>query len=308
MALAGRAAATILPVHIRGESGTGKERLARWIHESSPRGHGPFVAVNCAALSRSLLEAELFGAVRGAYTGAERDRAGLFRHADGGTLFLDEIGDMPPAVQAALLRALQDGRVRPVGGEREERVDVRVLSATHRDVRRMCREGAFREDLYYRLAIVGIRLPPLRERPDDLPELVAALAPRLADETGLPAPRLAPCALRLLMCSRWPGNVRQLHGVLARAMLAADGMTITAEHLDPLESAGTDTARPSALSLERAMIDDAVRGARGNLSEAARRIGWSRQKLYRRLRATGGPSLRQSSPAATTSSNNSTFQ
>jgi DNA-binding NtrC family response regulator len=295
-----RVARSDLPVLVCGETGAGKEGVARTVHRESRRRAGPFVAVNCTALSESLLDAELFGAVRGAYTGSERNRPGLFRQAQGGTLLLDEVGDMPPAMQAKLLRALQERRVRPVGGEEELEVDVRVVAATHHDLERDVRTGTFRSDLYYRLAVTVVRVPPLRERPEDLLLLVESLAPRLRAETGHESVRLSPRARRALQSHSWPGNVRELHSVLARALLRAGGGEIRPRHLGPL-SASTDGNRVDEL-LERRMIDLALRNAEGSITDAARRIGWTRQKLYRRMKALSLLGRE------TTSSESSTFQ
>jgi DNA-binding NtrC family response regulator len=262
--------------------------VARLIHRASPRRHAPFIGVNCAGLSLSLLAAELFGAVRGAYTGAERDRPGLFRAANHGTLFLDEIGEMPFAMQTALLRVVQDGRVRPVGGTEEYAVDVRIVAATHRDLADEVRHGRFREDLYHRLAVLLVQVPPLRARLDDLRPLVEALAPALARDTGCPPPRLTRSAWAALERHDWPGNVRELQAVLGRAMLAAEGAEIDARHLLLGHgSGGAGRAAASARGRERAMIEAAVAECGGSIAAAAAVIGWSRQKLYRRLRDVG---------------------
>ncbi len=277
-----------LPVLVLGESGTGKEAIARSIHLDGDRRHGPFLAVNCAAIPDSLLESEIFGAVRGAYTGSDQDRPGLFRLAHGGTLFLDEVGDMPAPMQAKLLRVLQDGRVRPVGGKLDAVVDVRVVAATHRDLRRLVAEGRFRDDLLYRLAMVEIRIPPLRERRKDIPHLVEHLKARLEADTGVAPIHVSPCAMQALLSHSWPGNVRELHAVLARALLCSADGEIRSEHLEvggACVARGNTPAAPPAL--ERAMIEEAVSKASGNLTRAAERIGWSRPKLYRRMSALG---------------------
>jgi transcriptional regulator with PAS, ATPase and Fis domain len=281
-----------LPVLVLGETGSGKEGAARLLHSEGQRCTAPFVAVNCTALSETLLEAELFGAVRGAYTGAERNRPGLFRLAEGGTLLLDEVGDMPPAMQAKLLRVLEESRVRPVGGEEEAVVDVRIVAATHRDLTRLVRDGAFRADLYYRLAIVEVAVPPLRDRLEDLPLLVEHLAPRLARETGRSYSGVATSAWDVLGRYDWPGNVRELRTVLARALLRADGRAIASRHLDPLQPHPAHLSLndcPSRIPLERRMIERALAGEGGSVTRAARRIGWTRQKLYRRIRALAVP-------------------
>ncbi|MEO0650786.1 MAG: sigma 54-interacting transcriptional regulator [Planctomycetota bacterium] len=213
-----RVADADVPLLIRGETGTGKELVARAVHERSGRAQAPFVAVNCAAIPGSLLESELFGHVRGAFTDAVEDRQGHFAAANGGTLFLDEIGDMPLEMQAKLLRVLQEGELRPVGGTKTVRVDVRVLAATHRDLAAMCASGAFREDLYFRLAVVEVALPPLRERDGDAALIATRLVPRLAADVGRPTPSLSPAALEALGAWSWPGNVRELENELRRAI------------------------------------------------------------------------------------------
>ena len=281
-----RVAASDLPVVIQGESGTGKERVSKEIHRLSPRQAGPFVAINCTALPETLLEVELFGARRGAYTGAERDRPGLFRLAHGGTLFLDEVADMPLSMQAKLLRALQEGRVRPLGGSTEVEVDVRIVTASHRVLAQAVTAGSFRSDLYFRLAVLHVEVPPLRERLEDLPLLVQDLAPRLAAETGLGPPSLTPEAWDILLRYDWPGNVRELHSVLARGMLRAGGAELHERHVQP-GTAGPlrDNTARRAGELEREMIRVALVRSGGRIATAARSIGWSRQKLYRRIRA-----------------------
>ena len=306
----GRIASTNLPVLVQGESGCGKEEISRALHRLSARSSGPFVAINCTALAESLLEAELFGAVRGAYTGSDRDRPGLFRQAHGGTLFLDEVGDMPPPMQAKLLRVLDSGQIRPVGGSTESTVDVRIVAATHRDLSRT----DFRSDLYYRLAVLRVDVPPLRERLDDLSALVAELSPRLARQTGLSSLTLTPEAWQALRIHRWPGNIRELHAALARALLRANSEAIRPEHLQPL---GKDHGKPFVVTpvggpLERSMIDSALQATGGHVTGAAARIGWSRQKLYRRIKDLGIPLARHRQPTqglgGTTSSESSTFQ
>jgi MoxR-like ATPase len=275
-----------LPVLVTGESGTGKEVIARALHAEGRRGAGPFVAINCAAVPEALLESELFGAVRGANTGAERDRPGLFRLATGGTLFLDEIGDMPPAMQAKLLRVLQERRSRPVGGSTEVPVDARVVAATHHDLARLVARSRFRDDLYYRLAVVELRVPALRERRDDIPALVLHTARRLEVETGVAPIVVSPCAMDRLSRHAWPGNVRELQAALAQALVRARGQEIRAEHLE-LGRRDADAARALRAGLEHEMIGEALRDAGGNLTLAAAQVGWSRQKLYRRIRQLG---------------------
>jgi DNA-binding NtrC family response regulator len=289
-----RAALTPLPVLVVGASGTGKELVARALHDAGPRARGPFVAVNCSAIPEPLLERELFGAERGAFTGADRDHPGLFRRAQGGTLLLDEIGDMPLALQAKLLRVVQEGAVRPLGGTEEIAIDVRLVAATHRDLDASVAEGRFRADLRFRLAVLVVRLPPLDERKDDLPVLADRLLGRLARRCGLPKPELSGEALAVLERRSWPGNVRELDAVLARALVRTGGREIGPADLDPLPATYLAGAlplrsRPWDADLERAMIVEALAAARGNLTAAAERIGWNRQKLYRRLKALGLP-------------------
>jgi transcriptional regulator with GAF, ATPase, and Fis domain len=236
-ALIERVAQSDVPVLIRGETGSGKELVARALHRAGPRRRREFLAVNCAAVPANLLESELFGHVKGAFTGAVENRKGHFVVADGGTLLLDEIGDMPLEMQAKLLRVLQEGEVRAVGSSRTTRVDVRVLAATHRDLSAMCRAGTFREDLYFRLNVVEIRLPPLRERRGDVPLLVRACAGRLAAELGRPTPTFTPQALERLDAWRWPGNVRELENELRRA-IALSNSPIGEQDLSPQLRAG----------------------------------------------------------------------
>ena len=282
-------AASTLPVLISGESGTGKEGVARRIHLGGPRASRPFVAVNCAAVPETLLEGELFGTVRGAYTGADRDRAGLFAAAHGGTLFLDEIGDMPLPMQAKLLRVLQEGRVRALGSAAERPVDVRILAASHRDLRRASGEGSFRHDLLYRLAVLEVRVPPLRERLADLPSLVPFLLDKLAASGGVPCCRPSPEAMEVLGAHRWPGNVRELESVLARGALRARRGVLQPEHLalTPPPSPVVEFDTRGEEPLERAMIRAALAASAGSRTLAAARIGWNRQKLFRRMLALG---------------------
>jgi len=280
----GRAAATSLAVLVRGETGSGKEGVAHTIHRTSRRRDGPFVACNCTALTETLLDAELFGSVRGAYTGADRDRRGLFESADQGTLLLDEVGDMPLAMQAKLLRALELGHVRPVGSDEERTVDVRVVAATNRDLLDLVGRGLFREDLYHRLAILEVHVPPLRERLEDLPLLVRSLAPRLEREIGYPLPPVGDEVIERLGLRDWPGNVRELHAVLARAMLRAGGAPLEPRHLGVPRLAPAGSA-VRAGGQETEMIRDALVAAGGSVGVAAAKIGWTRQKLYRRIKA-----------------------
>jgi two-component system response regulator PilR (NtrC family) len=232
-----RVANSMAPVMILGESGTGKELVARAIHESSDRASGPFVAVNCGAIPDTLIEAEFFGARKGAYTGATTDREGYFAAARSGTLFLDEIGDLPLPMQAKLLRVIQERRVRPLGGVQEEVIDARILCATHKDLAQAVANGKFRQDLYYRLNVIEIRLPPLRERSGDLDDLVASLMQRICTESGQRPVALSPPALQWLHQHPFPGNVRELENLLHRALALCDGTHITQDDLlDPLAS------------------------------------------------------------------------
>ena len=220
---------SMAPVLVRGESGTGKELVAQALHASSQRAAGPLIAVNCGAIPENLLEAEFFGARKGSYTGATQDRPGYFQAAQGGTLFLDEIGDLPLAMQTKLLRAIQERSVRPIGSTQEENVDVRIVSATHRDLAEEVQAGRFRQDLYYRLNVIEIVIPPLRERREDLPALCAALLSRIAKESGLAAPALTPEALDAIATHTLKGNVRELENLLHRAVALSDGETLQVE-------------------------------------------------------------------------------
>ena len=224
------------PVLIHGESGTGKELVAQALHASSQRADGPLVAVNCSAIPENLLEAEFFGARKGSYTGASQDRDGYFQAARGGTLFLDEIGDLPLAMQSKLLRAIQERSVRPLGSTQEETVDVRIVSATHRDLAADVQSGRFRQDLYYRLNVIEIVIPPLRERREDLPALCAALLSRIAQESGMPVPAMTERALSAIAAHPLTGNVRELENLLHRAVALSDGDEL---HVDPPSGAGT---------------------------------------------------------------------
>jgi two-component system response regulator AtoC len=287
-------------VLLTGPSGTGKEVLARELHRQSPRAAAPFVAVNCAAIPESLLESELFGHVRGAFTGAVGDHPGLFEQASGGTLLLDEIGDLPTALQAKLLRVLQDGEIRRVGDTAARRVDTRVVAATARDLEEDVRAGRFREDLYYRLNVVPLRLPPLAQRAEDLPPLIRRLLSRHAQRLGRPEPEMAPEAVRALLEYPWPGNVRELENALERALvLAAGGAVIRLEDLPPAvrarAAASTAPERADAdLTLQRRVelaeataIRAALERAGGNRRQAAALLGVSVRTLFYRLRRLG---------------------
>ncbi|HWC64572.1 MAG TPA: sigma-54 dependent transcriptional regulator, partial [Thermoanaerobaculia bacterium] len=275
-------------VLITGESGTGKELVARLLHEKSPRRQGPFVAINCAALPESLLEAELFGIEKGVATGVEA-RTGKFEQAQGGTIFLDEIGDMPLALQAKILRVLQEKESERVGGRRKIPLDVRVLSATHQDLSRMIAEKKFREDLYYRLRVVEIAIPPLRGRREDLPRLVRWFLGRFAAREGRPAPSVDRDAMRALMAHPFRGNVRELENLLEGAAALARGGTIRREDLQwietPVEEGPAPAGEGEAVSLrqlETRHIQRVLRLAHGNKSRAARMLGIDRRTLYRK--------------------------
>jgi DNA-binding NtrC family response regulator len=278
--------ATVL---LMGESGSGKELAARAIHWNGPRRARPFIAVNCAAIPDTLLESELFGHEKGAFTGAERRRRGLFAEASGGTLFLDEIADMSLALQAKLLRALQDKTVRPVGGNEETRLDVRVVSATNRDLASRVRNGTFREDLYYRLAVIPIRLPSLRERSEDIPLLAQHFLQRAAASLGKPTLRFSEEAMDWLVKQPWPGNVRQLENVVERAATLAREATLTAADLttDFGISGGTgDRLRPTLGEIEKQYIDRVLVETKGDKNAAARILGVSVRTLQRMFRSS----------------------
>lgn len=287
--------ATVL---IRGETGTGKERIARAIHSHSAHADQPFIAVNCTALSESLLESELFGHVKGSFTGATSGRRGYFELAGRGTIFLDEIGDTSQEFQSKLLRVLQERTFYPVGGERPQTTDARVVAATHQPLEVLVEEGSFREDLYFRLKVVEVLVPPLRERRGDVPLLVEALLARIRRETGQDVDRLEPAAMVLLEGYDWPGNVRELENALTRAALMARGRVIAADHLrlgvDRPESRGASLAEapvardlptdPRDLSLDGAVsahVQRVLRHTAGNKSEASRLLGISRSRLQR---------------------------
>ncbi len=300
-----KVAPTSLPVIVTGESGTGKELVARALHESSPRRAHPFLTENCAAIPETLLESVLFGHARGAFTGADAPRRGLFELADGGTLVLDEIGDMSPALQGKLLRVLQERAFRPLGSERLVRADVRVVGSTHRDLESLMRDGVFRQDLYFRLNGITVELPPLRARREDVPLLARHFLAREGKAAGLPAaPTLEPSALRVLVAFDWPGNVRQLEHAMRRLLIFADGGRITRETLaaDPElaaavgpAAAGRDSGtgpgpeRPAAAAISEQEIGDALAATGGNRKAAAARLGMPRATFYRRLKELGIP-------------------
>ncbi len=293
-------------VLVTGESGTGKELVARALHAKSPRRSHPFVALNCGALTETLLESELFGHVKGAFTGAQRDQKGLFDAADGGTIFLDEIGDIPLSTQVRLLRVLQEGEIKRVGSADAIRVDVRVIAATHRDLPKLVKSGRFREDLFYRLNVINVPLPPLRDRVEDIPLLAHHFLRRYADRLGKKVRTLAPEAVELLCGYRWPGNVRELENAIERAVVLCRSESVTAGDLPPAVTgrtaplvreapAGGDEAAWLTLSyaaakeqalrrFEKSYVEALMRACDNNISAAARKAGMDRSNFKRVLR------------------------
>ena len=291
--LATRVAPSRSTVLLTGETGTGKELVAGLIHAGSPRAGRPFVKVNCAALPETLLESELFGHERGAFTGADRQRAGRFEQADGGTLFLDEIGDMTPATQVKLLRVLQDGEFHRVGGNRPQRCDVRIIAATNHDLEQRVREGGFREDLYFRLNVIRVHLPPLRERGGDAVALAVHFLEQFSRDLGRPRVRFGEEALARIRSHAWPGNVRELRNAVERAVLLSDGDEIRAEHvgLAPGAAPGWQPELPAGglalAEVERAVVLEALRRARYVQKDAAALLRVSRRKLNYMIRRMG---------------------
>ncbi len=295
---AAQAARTRGTITLLGETGTGKELFARAIHAASDRAGGPFVVVNCAAIPTTLLEAELFGFERGAFTGAVTARRGRFEVAHGGTLFLDEIGELEPALQAKLLRVLESGEVQPLGSERAHRVDVRIITATNRDLQKLLTAGSLREDLYWRINVITLELPPLRERREDLPLLIHHVLSRLDAELGR-GHRLRSDAEAVLLAYDYPGNVRELENILRRAATLATGPDITLEDLPPhvtarddfvapatndeLKAAKAAAAAAAAHAVERRFLTQLLRDSAGNVSDAARRVGMNRTWLHQLL-------------------------
>jgi sigma-54 dependent transcriptional regulator, acetoin dehydrogenase operon transcriptional activator AcoR len=290
-------AATNAPVMIQGESGTGKELVAAAIHNEGPRAGKLFVPVNCGALPESLLESELFGHVRGAFTGAIRDKKGRFELADGGTIFLDEIGDISPAMQVKLLRVLQEGRFERVGSEKTVQVDVRVISATNKNIHKEIAAGRFREDLFYRLSVVPLTIPPLRERRTDIPILVTHVLRSILEEQGKPPIEVSAEAMDLIISHDWPGNVRELQNWLQFALVKCKGQTIQPQHLPirssllalaaPGPAATADAESPRRRKMDMASVEDALKKTGGNKLEAAKLLGVSRATLYRFLDENG---------------------
>ncbi|MEO6436941.1 MAG: sigma-54 dependent transcriptional regulator [Tepidisphaeraceae bacterium] len=286
-----RAAPVDSTVLILGESGTGKELVAAALHQNSPRKKNAFVAVNIAAVPSTLVESELFGHVRGAFTGATDKRMGRFEQADGGTLFVDEVGDFELPLQAKLLRVLETMTVTPVGGHEDRKVNVRVLAATSRDIRAMVADGSFREDLYYRLNVIPVQLPPLRDRPDDIPILAQHFLKDIAATKGTPARRISPEVMRRFQSFRWPGNVRELRNVLEQMMVLAEGEMLTERDLpDSVADSSAVVANPGEIpanltmdELEKLAITKALDQSGGNRTHAANRLGISVRTLQRKL-------------------------
>jgi DNA-binding NtrC family response regulator len=313
--LVAKSQSTIL---VQGESGTGKELIARGIHRHSPRRNRAFVTIDCGSLPETLLESELFGYVKGSFTGAIHNRKGLFQEAHGGTIFLDEIGDITPSFQSKLLRVMQEGEVRPLGGNKSFKTDGRVIAATNKDLKKLVDAGAFREDLYYRISVVPIQIPPLRERRADIPLLVEHFLRKYCAKNGFDTKRVSAEGLRLLTNNPWPGNVRELENVIERAVLLSPGSELELETLFPVQATGerslvalqaeylrilvdrmsqvTEEESLEALqlstktvveALERERIVKATKKAKSNLSQAAKLLGISRATLYKKLRHYG---------------------
>jgi len=290
-----RVASTNATVLLGGESGVGKDLIARAIHEKSKRASGPFVKINSTAIPENLLESELFGYERGAFTGASTSKPGKFEMADKGTLFLDEIGDVPPATQVKLLRVLQEREFERLGGTKTVKVDVRLIAATNRDLREALEQGTFREDLYYRLNVVPIDIAPLRQRKEDIPDLVNLFISRCAADSGKSVKSITPEAMQILVNYHWPGNVRELQNIIERACALAKGTVLEAAdiHMDlrpPKAANGVGGFLPEGMTLEHwedEMIQEALRRANGNKSQAARLLGLSRNALRYRLSKIG---------------------
>lgn len=288
-----KVAATDAVVLIHGESGTGKELIARALHENSPRRNGSFVAINCGAIPEGLLESELFGHVKGSFTGADRNKRGLFEEANGGTIFLDEISETTPGLQVKLLRVLQEHEIRRVGDNHPIKVSGRVITATNKDLAHLSKEGKFREDLYYRLKVFPIHLPPLRDRPDDIMPLAEHFLRRARKKNGGEAGRFSVEAAAALRAYSWPGNVRELEHTVERALIMASGPAIRAEDL-PSEIQAPPGARRRSKSAtledtEKDHILDTLKACGGNQNEAAKKLGIGRNTLWRKLKAYGIP-------------------
>jgi DNA-binding NtrC family response regulator len=284
-----RIAPSDVSVLVHGESGTGKEVVADLIHTLSGRNKGPIIKINCAALPRELIESELFGSVKGAYTGSQGDREGLFRQAEGGTLLLDEISEMPLDTQSKLLRVLQEKEVRPVGGRVSYKTDCRIVAATNRRVEDALRDGKLREDLFYRISAIAIYLPPLRERREDVLPLARAFLKRFASQANRPLTDFTPAAAERLRRYDWPGNIRQLQNEVQRAVLMCDGQCVDVQDLSIADAAAGDDGADQNLTLmeamERGKIIEMLRETHGNKLETARRLGIGRQTLYNKIKA-----------------------
>jgi DNA-binding NtrC family response regulator len=297
LALVERVAPTNSTVLLGGESGVGKDLVARAIHEHSQRASGPFVKINSTAIPETLLESELFGYEKGAFSGATTSKPGKFEVANNGTLFLDEIGDVPAAIQVKLLRVLQDREFERLGGTRTLKVDVRLVAATNRDLRAALEEGTFREDLYYRLNVVAIDIPPLREHREDIPALAQFFLEKFARESGKPAHTITPAAMKMLMDFHWPGNVRELQNVIERAITLSASSTLDVAdiHIDTARRAHIESGSavlPEGVSMEQweeELLREALKRANGNKSQAARALGLSRNALRYRLSKMGVP-------------------
>lgn len=310
----GRVAATSVTVLIRGDTGTGKELIARAIYQHSDRANAPFIAINCAAIPEALLESELFGHERGSFTGADARRIGRFEQANGGTIFLDEIGDMNANLQAKLLRVLQEKTIQRVGGRENVPVDVRIIAATHRDLEAAIRERLFREDLFYRLSVVTIKLPPLNQRADDIPDMVKYFLRRYGPEAGVAAPAITPEAIAFLQNQDWPGNVRELENTVRKALLTARDYTISLDHVKEVLAKSREPAAASTQShsayittlmdqvergeiqnafskmladLEPELYSQAIARAQGNITKAAQWLGVTRLKMREKLKEFG---------------------
>ncbi len=295
-----RIAKSLAPVFIHGESGTGKEVAARSIHQLSARANAPFIAVNCGAIPETLVESEFFGYKKGAFTGANADQKGLFVSANGGTLFLDEVADLPLAMQVKLLRAIQERAVRPIGGDREEAVDVRIISATHKNLAECVQRGTFREDLYYRLNVINLTIPSLRQRPEDIPQLAEYLLKNLAQNSAYPDARLTPEALEKLKAYRFPGNVRELENILERALTFANSAEIGPNDIMVRKEEAPAPAPARALSgrdemvldeymqnMERQLVLQALKDNNQELEAAAQQLGLTPRALQHKMSKLG---------------------
>jgi len=285
------------PIYISGESGSGKELVAKLIHHQGPRSEGPFIAINCGAIPQELMESEFFGHKKGSFTGAISDKKGLFQAADGGTLFLDEVADLPLALQVKLLRAIQEKKIRPVGDQHEIPVDVRLLSATHKDLSKMVQDGSFRQDLYYRINVIELNLPPLRARVGDIPQITAHLLSKLAAANAMPTPKLSTAALQALKQYYFPGNVRELENILERALALHEGGIIEVDDLNLSlggELATVEDFDAEKMSLERYLEDiekkaltNALEENRWNKTATAKQLGLTFRSLRYRLKKLG---------------------